>query len=1008
MLSRELLDDISENQGILWVLNSYPPKINHKSGEVLEHFGGLYEHAHDLESEVRDELEAHSKDTKDMHRQMRRDLDSQLVTVDEISSSFDIVSGIFQRSADDIRRIGDRLSTADEERKRLQYAKNLVVITTELEKESLDVVESNKSNNDDDDSNNHNNTNKSLLPPFLRDKDEITICNRLHEMRNMIADINSPELQVAKSRVMSISENLENKLLDKFENTWIEIEQQIKDGNLRSRYWENKGVIALLQDMRSTVNALNSFNNGFSVQKRFLFRSLQRVENRISEGVYYDSEYEINAVDHLSNCFNIIGEISYEQFEFVRQVFPVDGAGKICRLILQRIFSDPTINLQGRIESVLNPKPPMKPLGLADRLDTLAALRVKFTALHISIGECLTKSFKMSKHHGVMLPSDDYTKILSEIDINDDIYVKDVVMMSVHDVSDLITDLVDQILENNLDNYSSDEIRCLHYHYRFLLTSSVGDQTNLLVMKRSNSLLDTDADYMKSVMSVSADVPSIVPDRFESIPQFLSTIGNMQFIDECFSASEASLRRITCIASSQKIQINQVKDIFRHEIYFMTNCILLPWVNVLKIGVSKLRSSNHVGGFLRGGRSSKSLDDDGDTIKNLGGMRRGSSLSRNSRLNSTAERDIIEGIVEWCVVFQKSENHWIKTFKPIVNSNQAETLICEQLHNKMYHTLPHRLREVMTSFAKVLLERFYNSLRTAQSKYDFSPKDDETVNVEEDVHPTVACTTVCMDMLRVCTLVRTNEDEIMKVSGKSDAHFWKLINTGFIGLLLIHIRSYIITAKGARVLCTDLMQYKQTLIEAKLQEATIMLNDMLVICSTLKSPPDRFEREINELSRVYDASVVDAIAYCRPNREEFMSSINRFRRNPADHIFAWEHSTMRNIVGPSTLRRKGSTLITSSLLTKLASRPNETNRRRSISTSSTISPTFKTSPKESARGNNSHVDTVTAKVNGKSSLDHVFVKQEATSSDSSDIPGLPRRKPSVGGNRKTLFSRIFG
>ena len=38
-----------------------------------------------------------------------------------------------------------------------------------------------------------------------------------------------------------------------------------------------------------------------------------------------------------------------------------------------------------------------------------------------------------------------------------------------------------------------------------------------------------------------------------------------------------------------------------------------------------------------------------------------------------------------------------------------------------------------------------NYYEDAQSKYDFSPKDDDNNDREEDVHPTVACTTVCIE-----------------------------------------------------------------------------------------------------------------------------------------------------------------------------------------------------------------------------------------------------------------------
>ena len=56
---------------------------------------------------------------------------------------------------------------------------------------------------------------------------------------------------------------------------------------------------------------------------------------------------------------------------------------KITRVLIQRIYNDPAFGLQGRVDAVLQPRPPLPPLPLSDYLENLGIVKEKLGALYV-------------------------------------------------------------------------------------------------------------------------------------------------------------------------------------------------------------------------------------------------------------------------------------------------------------------------------------------------------------------------------------------------------------------------------------------------------------------------------------------------------------------------------------------------------------------------------------------------------------------------------------------------
>jgi hypothetical protein len=89
------------------------------------------------------------------------------------------------------------------------------------------------------------------------------------------------------------------------------------------------------------------------------------------------------------------------------QVFPTQSTSRVTKMLISRIFNDPAFGIQvganaelsvtlsshefqARVESVLQPKPPLPPLSASDYLDALVTVREKLSALHLMLLEYCT------------------------------------------------------------------------------------------------------------------------------------------------------------------------------------------------------------------------------------------------------------------------------------------------------------------------------------------------------------------------------------------------------------------------------------------------------------------------------------------------------------------------------------------------------------------------------------------------------------------------------------------
>jgi hypothetical protein len=230
--------------------------------------------------------------------------------------------------------------------------------------------------------------------------------------------------------VLKLSEAIENELLHLFELTFTDLVTP-----------SPKDKAKLLSYCQNLVRWLHFFNNGLSVQKKYIFTVVSQripvnlvnnntvsvstwkkiattfskinrlVDNQVNDdddssvGAASDDEVEsiattavaanpstvnnntANVTDQLSDLFGTISAVCQEQFTVIRLVFPAATVARITRLLIQRIFNDPLFGIQIRVDAVLSPRPPKPPLSLGEYIEALILVRQKLSSLYILLLE---------------------------------------------------------------------------------------------------------------------------------------------------------------------------------------------------------------------------------------------------------------------------------------------------------------------------------------------------------------------------------------------------------------------------------------------------------------------------------------------------------------------------------------------------------------------------------------------------------------------------------------------
>jgi hypothetical protein len=206
-------------------------------------------------------------------------------------------------------------------------------------------------------------------------------------LRKILIDINSPNVQHAQRNIVSLSQFTESALLDKFEAIFTAL--------VKSRDEEN---VELLAEAQELAICLQSFNKGSSLEKRYLFSVVQRALSKNAARLSPSNEgfqlYSTGSVDigahRLSDLFQFLSAICDEQFSLIAKVFTQDIGVRMMKLLVQRVFNDPAFGIQVYMDSTLHPRTPQAVLSVEDYLRTLANIKRKLDSFYQGLVEACT------------------------------------------------------------------------------------------------------------------------------------------------------------------------------------------------------------------------------------------------------------------------------------------------------------------------------------------------------------------------------------------------------------------------------------------------------------------------------------------------------------------------------------------------------------------------------------------------------------------------------------------
>jgi hypothetical protein len=223
--------------------------------QLLQVFEGLTNELTSYSKDLEDGTTKLQDDSVAAKVKLHKELDLHSIKLEEVKSSVNQVHDNFVQASSSAVAIGKRLATSERERKRVDSAKNWMLYIKEL-----NVVPTEKYM---DLFNFRSEKKKSLLPENLRDKDWGEISRILYELRRILIDINCNDVNLAQKNLILITEAIEMELLQEFESTILKV-------------MDNQNNDKLCKKAKGLANCLQFYNNGISLQKRFVYSVVQK------------------------------------------------------------------------------------------------------------------------------------------------------------------------------------------------------------------------------------------------------------------------------------------------------------------------------------------------------------------------------------------------------------------------------------------------------------------------------------------------------------------------------------------------------------------------------------------------------------------------------------------------------------------------------------------------------------------------------------------------------------
>ena len=840
--------------------------------------------------DIEEEVQSSQIQSLMLESDLYQQIDEQSEKLTAIQEDVEAILKHFEEASSGAVRLGDRLNACESERKKLQFATDLMMHIQYFEQVPPDTL---------CDIEIHGAAELlNCLPDNLQDKNWGEIAHILFNLRRILYEISSDEVRNAEVNIRNLSEAVELVLLSHFEEAILDL-------------IEDSSHIPYVKHAQSLAQWLHLFNNGSTLQKRFIFSVVERripvakffrhppplstnvqvPEKKKKTGFFGNSKSVVQTtaphsestttlVDHLSELFVAISDLCQEQFSIIRLVFPSQSVEKVTKMLITRIFNDPAFGIQARVDNVLRPKPPAVQLSLPEYLDALVTVREKLSALHLMLLEYCTggdtdyadidaeleatsrqftmnvNMFPQNKPTLAAVPSGGFISTSQkkvEEQLEREVMEK---RQKTEELQAFLEDQVAQVFQVYLHDYFEKEIMLMKYNLVNYFVQSVGDSQNILTKVAEGML------------------PKLRFDKVNSIQQLVQIVTRNQFIQTIFYQGADTIDRMVNIGrdDEKKLPIF-IKDVFLTECLFITDSIFVPWALAIKSLVEKHSAS-----------------------------RQQTNLAPPSPEFLTALSCLYIGV-------KKFRIHFDDVFSKPLSVQPNALTVCQESRRQALKTVDKCMKDAVQSWIAAIVFHYKKVLEANTKKQDFSPRYDSD-NIGLD--PTIACKKVCEHLVETIQSIHDN------MSGVNTAEiFWKPLGRQFVAVLISHIKHHKVSDEGSFVLVRDMDEYHKVFVTMQCMESVDLISCLREMMYIYMTPADNVVKMVSEDLRHLNTHVVLVLVRSRTDythKSGYDIALNEiFAAFKGDSLLPWEIKKSSNI-GPVSLRKvavthKGATAI---------------------------------------------------------------------------------------------------
>lgn len=821
-------------------------------------------------NEIENEIIAAQRKVKKADASMLNDLDSHTEKLSEVRSAVDEVKTNFDRASEGAVRIGERLVSCENERRRIDAAMELINFISWFDKANPTLFSELESKSSAEI--------REVLPTSLQRKTFGEISQVMNDLKKVLLDINASDVQNAQKNVIRLSEALEEKLLSEFESAVSDL-------------MDDPTSSILIETCRNLISWLHNYQNGAALHKRFIYCVVEksipqssaatgsekasnptsawskissgvkllgtRIKDGVKDGVQLlankeNGENEGNdgenssydAQDSLSELFGTIGRVCQQQFSIIRDIFPQHVVAKITRILIQRIFNDSAFGIQSRVDAVLAPKPPMPQLPLPDYLDALANVREKLSALYLILLEyCSHPALMGMGSEGAL------TRVAAQTSTSHTLQKgKSFSMDAAHAAATILiadakaptsissavgTTASDALLDELNEKLNSDaEIkRFLEEQISGVLSSYLSDYFDKEMAHVRNQyveglrrVVDDDKGPSKVSAGTVLKMPRFKAENMRNIPTLVKTVANNYFVTNVISITTDSVMRMENIGRDDKKLPARIKELYIFQLGFLIDGVFFPYIQACTTML--LRSAVAV--------NKHSVLPPIEYIQALAAVYAGVSLLK-------------------------------KNFDDVFMSSMAAVpnliVVCKEARRNSLKPLESSAKESMHSWTMCVILHMERTLTNTQTQSDYNPprNGDSSMNGTRD--PSAACDSICQSFMKVISTVQGYKADLIGIDLTET--FWRPLGQQFIGTLLTHLRKQKISQEGAETLLVDLDEYLNIAQSMESPETTDMMICLKEIARVYAAPPEQVTKIVVENLRHLDTVIVLALVKAR-------------------------------------------------------------------------------------------------------------------------------------------------